>query len=170
MNINFDTPDWVNDNKNVIIFHSASPEYGWLYNLATFTIEDSQGLTYPSVEAFFQAHKYSKRENSDILMSRFTSATAQSAKRMGGKRGIPMTPDELTEWIDGRRVEVMIEAIRKKFSDMNTELKNKLIATGDKILIEKLPRFADAFWGVQKNGGANVLGQIIMLIREELNH
>jgi predicted NAD-dependent protein-ADP-ribosyltransferase YbiA (DUF1768 family) len=44
-----------------------------------------------------------------------------------------------------------------------------LMATGDRVLVEKLARFGDRVWGVNsKNVGENRLGCLLMEVRAEL--
>lgn len=63
------------------------------------------------------------------------------------------------------KVNRMYRVLKVKFSDI--ELKEKLLATGNAILIEKSK--SDSFWGCGKNGkGKNMLGKLLMKVREEL--
>jgi ribA/ribD-fused uncharacterized protein len=62
----------------------------------------------------------------------------------------------------------MREAVTAKFAQ-NEDLRQRLLATGDAQLVEKLPRFADSFWGVNSKGvGENQLGRILMDVRKAL--
>jgi ribA/ribD-fused uncharacterized protein len=64
------------------------------------------------------------------------------------------------------KVDVMRRAVRAKFTQ-HTELRAILLETADAILVEHTAR--DAFWGDGGDGsGRNVLGQILMEVREEL--
>lgn len=63
------------------------------------------------------------------------------------------------------KVERMYKVLKVKFSD--PELKEKLLATGDAILIEDSK--TDPFWGIGKKGtGKNMLGKLLMKVREEI--
>ena len=63
------------------------------------------------------------------------------------------------------KVNRMYRVLKVKFSDI--ELKEKLLATGNAILIEDSK--SDSFWGCGKNGkGKNMLGKLLMKVREEL--
>lgn len=161
--------DWVAKHPDAIRFHSKSPEHGWLSNFHGCELLGPHGLVFHSVEAFFQAHKYIGRSDAKTLMARFAGpdVSPNKAKNMGGRRGIPMTDAEVRAWFAGRRVQVMREALELKFA-AGGELAQQLIDTGDKVLIEKLPIFADGFWGVKKAGGVNMLGQLIMEVRAGL--
>ena len=60
----------------------------------------------------------------------------------------------------------MYELCYQKFSE-NEVLKDKLLETGDAILIEG-NRYHDTYWGMVDGVGENKLGKILMRIREEL--
>jgi hypothetical protein len=59
----------------------------------------------------------------------------------------------------------MVDLLCQKFT--NSELRQKLLATEDAILIEG-NTWGDTFWGVCKGVGKNHLGKILMAIRKEL--
>jgi len=60
----------------------------------------------------------------------------------------------------------MYEALRRKFN-AHSDLKVKLLATGNSKLIEHTPR--DSYWGDGGNGsGKNRLGILLMRLRDEL--
>ena len=64
------------------------------------------------------------------------------------------------------KVSVMREAIRAKFTQ-HEELRERLLATGEAKIVEHTER--DAYWGDGGDGsGKNMLGRILMEIREEL--
>jgi len=123
-----------------------------------------EGLVYPSVENAYQAAKFdpSRREV-------FTSISARKAKKLGSKAELP--PD----W-ETKKVEVMEELVRQKFT-RHPELRKRLLETGDAVLIEGTT-WGDEFWGVNLEKpdpsspwgyrGRNLLGQILMKVREEL--
>lgn len=60
----------------------------------------------------------------------------------------------------------MEEIVREKFTQ-NTELADKLLATGDAYL-EEGNTWGDRIWGTVNGSGANRLGVILMQIRAEL--
>ena len=77
-------------------------------------------------------------------------------KRFGKK--IPLRVD----WKEVR-LNVMREIVFLKFSQ-NQDLKKKLLATGNAILVEK-NNWHDYFWGVCNGKGENHLGKILMTVR-----
>lgn len=69
-------------------------------------------------------------------------------------------------WSDEERIKTMIELLLNKFSD---EKMNKLlVVTAPKVLIEG-NNWQDTFWGYCDGQGKNILGRILMNIRERKN-
>ena len=66
---------------------------------------------------------------------------------------------------DEKKTIIMFELLKEKFSD--NKLKKKLLATGHAKLIEG-NWWGDTFWGVCKGEGKNMLGRLLMVVREEL--
>lgn len=111
------------------------------------------GLVFNSAEAAYQAAKSTDRET----MLRFVNLTPGKAKIYG--RNIDLRPD----W-DDVKLHVMRKILKSKFS--NDELGEKLKSTSG-ILIEG-NHWGDTYWGVCKGKGKNLLGIILMEIREDL--
>ena len=59
----------------------------------------------------------------------------------------------------------MERILRVKFS--SPDLKEKLLSTGDRYLVEG-NSWGDVYWGVCGGKGINMLGKLLMQIREEL--
>jgi ribA/ribD-fused uncharacterized protein len=85
------------------------------------------------------------------------------AKKEAGRNGsLTMSND----W-DDVNLDVMLRCVRPKFL-RDPGLKEKLLATGDRLLQEGLPA-KDKFWGIGTDGkGRNELGKILMRVRQEL--
>jgi len=128
--------------------------YRWLSNFWPVPIV-YDGITYESTEVAYQAAKTNNRKVREI----FAKLTAAESKTLG--QNIIIRPD----W-DAVKLDVMEEVLRYKFS--NSEMRRKLIATGDAELIEG-NNWNDTFWGVCKGVGQNHLGKLIMKIRDEIN-
>ena len=131
-------------------------EYDFLSNFYEAPVE-YDGLIYGNNEAAFQAQKCCTREEKIP----FTQYRPGQAKRAG--RQVKLRSD----W-EKVKVSLMKEIVLAKFTQ-NLELRNKLLQTGDRVLIEG-NGWHDVFWGVDsKTGvGENRLGKILMDTREEL--
>lgn len=133
--------------------NSFRGEYSFLSNFEKCTIE-FEGLTYPSVEHAFQA---AKTLDTDKRLS-FTKGSPVCAKRMG--RCLKLRPD----W-EEIKDSVMYACLKSKFR--NDDMRKKLIATGDAVLIEG-NNHGDRYWGLVNGEGQNKLGRLLMQIRSEI--
>ena len=131
-------------------------EFDFLSNFYPVNIR-YDGMTYPSTEHAYQAHKTLDKE----LRKKIRDApNAGSAKRLGRK--IALRPG----W-DGMKLEIMRELVHIKFQDPT--LREKLLATGRAQLIEG-NSWKDRFWGVYEGKGKNWLGRLLMEEREAYFH
>ena len=90
---------------------------------------------------------------------RFTDLSPSDAKRLGRK--IALRKDwELV------KVDRMTDIVRAKF-EQNEELARKLLDTGDCFLVEDND-WGDRIWGQVNGQGANLLGNILMQVRQEI--
>ena len=111
----------------------------------------------PTVEHYFQYMKtLSDEEGFDIL----AAATPGEAKRLGRKCNLRKDWESIKDF-------VMLDALRDKFSD--PELKAKLLATGNEFLVEG-NHWGDTYWGVCNGKGRNMLGSLLMKVREEIKN
>ena len=115
------------------------------------------GLTYPSVEHAFQAHKTTSLNERKAFCSP-GAPTAGQAKRLGRRLRLRSDWEQL-------KLSVMWEAVWRKFED--PVLREKLLATGDARLVEG-NTWNDRFWGVCKGKGKNHLGLILMNVRSNI--
>ena len=145
------------------MINSFSGDYAFLSNFYPSPIPvlvDETELTFynaPTVEHYFQYMKtISDEEGHGIL----AATTPGEAKRLGRKS--QLRPD----W-ENVKVQVMRDALRLKFS--NPQLKSKLLSTGNEFLVEG-NHWNDTFWGVCEGKGRNMLGFLLMEIREELKN
>jgi ribA/ribD-fused uncharacterized protein len=109
---------------------------------------------YPSTENAFMAAKTLDRDE----RLQFVHISPKEAKALG--RTIKLRPD----W-NKVRVEVMYAVIFDKFY-RNKGIRRWLLDTGDKLLVEG-NHWNDKFWGVCEGEGENMLGKILMQIRED---
>jgi ribA/ribD-fused uncharacterized protein len=115
-----------------------------------------EGLTYMSSEAAYQSAKIA------VVQDRkpFTLLHGKESKQ-AGRRIEEIRPD----WNDVK-VDVMHRVLTSKFT-RNIGLKNMLIDTGDKYIAED-NYWGDVFWGICNGEGENMLGKLLMQVREEL--
>jgi ribA/ribD-fused uncharacterized protein len=132
-----------------------SGKYRFLSNFYPCNVE-FEGRTYPSTENAYQAAKtpdvYTRNE--------FVAMSASQAKKFGRRIRIR------SDW-ESVKVGIMLDLLRKKFA--RGAIRDQLIATGDAELIEG-NHWGDRFWGVCNGVGENMLGKLLMQVREELRN
>lgn len=140
--------------NSITDFHEE--QYCFLSNFYEASVE-YRGLVYGSNEAAFQAQKCMTEEEK----VQFTEYGPGKSKGIG--RRVQLRPD----W-EEVKAGIMEEIVRAKFNQ-HPELAVKLLATGDKVLVEG-NRWGDTCWGVdiRTGQGENHLGRILMKVREEL--
>ncbi len=145
-------------------------EYAFLSNFSPHHVRSRDGRIWPTAEHAFQAWKTQDRTLQEWIRS---ATSAAEAKRRGRSSRVTLKPfwNEL-------RIPVMHQVVKSKF-EQHPELAAMLFATKDRTLVEG-NTWHDTFWGVcictrhadesQPFGGPgdNVLGQILMTVREEL--
>jgi len=140
-----------------IRFYSKSDTHREFSNFAPFPI-DLDGESWPSVEHYYQAQKFTDPELREKIRS-FPKPVA--VKNLARKYGAATRPD----WAEVKDA-VMDRAVRRKF-ELHARLRQLLLATGEEQLEEAAP--SDYYWGVGRDGtGQNRLGQLLMRIRAEL--
>jgi hypothetical protein len=143
--------------EEAIRFYRTGDEYGFLSNFAPYPI-DLDGKRWPTSEHYFQAHKFAGIDYAEAIR---IEKSPLAAAKMRRSRVHPVRSD----WEDAR-VEIMRRAVRSKF-EQYAELKSLLLATGAAEIIEHTEN--DSYWGDGGNGsGKNLLGVILMQVREEL--
>lgn len=144
-----------NDREKSACIDRFRDEYDFLSNFYPVQIEYG-GLIYQNAEAAFQAQKCLTDEEK----AAFCGLPANKAKRLG--RQVQLRSDWETV-----KEGIMEEIVRAKFGQ-NPVLADKLLATGDTLLIEG-NTWGDKFWGVDTRvgQGENHLGKILMKVRAE---
>ena len=128
-------------------------EFRWLSNFWPAPVS-FENAVFPSVEHAYQAAKFT------ALIDRATilSMTAGQAKRFARTAKLPT-------WWEHKKTHIMFQLCWQKFQ--HKELQNKLIKTAPFLLVEG-NTWNDTFWGVCKGKGSNVLGSLLMSIRDIL--
>lgn len=113
------------------------------------------GVRYENNEAAFQAQKCMNPEDRKA----FSEVDPSTAKKMGRK--VQLRPD----WEDVK-VGLMKKIVFAKFTQ-NPNLALNLLDTKDEELVEGND-WGDKIWGKVNGDGQNLLGQILMEVREEI--
>lgn len=154
--------DWkkiaVHDEHNVKGFFG---DYRWASNFHTCLVCHDT-LPFPSSEHAYMFAKLDQTGMSDAQIKstydHVFSLSAREVKKWG--RSVELRPD----W-ESIKYDVMAAIVFDKFS-RNMDLREKLLATGDKY-IEETNWWSDVTWGVDiRKGGSNWLGKILMKTRE----
>lgn len=129
-----------------------SGKYFFLSNFYPSDVEYG-GFVYKNNEAAFQSQKDPSRQ------LEFTLLNPSEAKRLGRRVTLRKDWEEI-------KVKTMKDIVREKFNQ-NPVIREKLLATGDEILVEG-NTWNDRCWGVCNGVGKNLLGKILMDVRKEL--
>jgi len=122
------------------------------YSLVTIMYE---GHAYMSVEHAYQAQK----TTDPVLQKQIRdSPTPATAKKLA--RSVPLRPD----W-EEVKVPIMLQLLREKFAQEPE--RTILMTTYDEELVEG-NWWNDTFWGVCNGVGENMLGKLLMKVRQEL--
>lgn len=140
-----------------IEFYQVKAEHGEFSNFARFPIE-IDGKIWPTTEHYFQAQKFAGTSREEEIR---LEASPMIAARMGRSREFAMRSD----W-EQVKERIMHRAILAKFTQ-HADLRSILLETGDAEIVEHTRK--DSYWGDGGDGqGKNMLGKILMRVREEL--
>lgn len=121
--------------NELLFFDPRDAKTEFLSNLcrAEFVLE---GAHWPTVEHYYQAQKFVDAAYVERMR---LAATPRAAKNLGQTRDLLVRAD----W-DSHRMTAMLRALVAKFTQ-HESLQQKLLETGDAILVEASPH--DGFWG-----------------------
>jgi len=128
-------------------------DFAFLSNFHPSTIR-WRGLKWKTVEHAYQAAKTLDEKQQQMIHE---SKTPAEAKKLG--RAVTIRPD----W-DDVKLSIMEELIRLKFE--NPLLRYALLQTGERPLVEG-NHWNDTTWGICRGKGQNLLGKILMKVRDE---
>jgi N-glycosidase YbiA len=170
--------------SETILFYDPKAAHGIFSNLYIRDISIG-GLVYHSVEHYFQSQKFVGTPDGDWYASQirqqntggkvFFLAQQKKGSRWPWQRQLSIIIEESLvkgvapsdDW-DERRVSVMIRGLCAKFMQ-HKDLRQKLLDTGDAVLVENSPR--DWYWGIGKDGkGKNKLGKFLMILRDQIRN
>lgn len=142
---------------NVVRFYRVTDEFGEFSNFAPYPIL-LDGDRWPTSEHYFQAQKFLDAEYRGRIRG---SRSPMIAARLGRSRKQPLRSD----W-ESVKLETMLRAVRAKFTQ-HESLRARLLSTGDATIVEHTAN--DSYWGDGGDGsGSNMLGRILMRVRDEL--
>lgn len=147
--------------NDIIKFYIMEEPYGFLSNFwrqNQFITINGKGKTFLTNEHFYQSMKAKRTVVADWIAS---APTAKLAMIVG--QSLPQ--DEIVDQWDSIKLHIMKVGLRAKFTDKNLALLLKW--TGNATLMEDSP--IDMFWGGALPGSKNMLGKLLMEIRNEIN-
>jgi ribA/ribD-fused uncharacterized protein len=140
-----------------IKFYSENAAYGEFSNFAYYPIK-LKGKIWKTTEHYYQAQKFEKQEYKDKIRN---AESPMKAAELGRSRKERI----LKNW-DNIKQNIMYEAVKAKFTQ-HSELMQLLLDTQNAKIIEHTEN--DDYWGDAGDGtGKNMLGKILMKVREEL--
>lgn len=138
-------------------FYSVKEAYGEFSNFALFPIV-IDGVTWPTSEHYYQAHKYSDPDMQEMVRA---AKTPYEAAKLGRDPQYPKRRD----W-EAVKDDVMETAVRAKFEQYQV-LQQLLRQTQSALLFEHTR--LDCYWGdCGDRTGLNKLGNLLMRLRDEL--
>jgi ribA/ribD-fused uncharacterized protein len=150
---------------NTINYYSKSKNYKWLSSFTIANPFNYKGVNYVSVEHALNAQKNMEPEYQALFnmdSETYIGNEPALAKKNGNVKKIG---SNLVEGWDTNQVAIMRD-ITRIYLKTNPEIKEQLLNTGDKQLVYTGPS-VDAFWGINKNKGANNHGKVLMELRNE---
>ena len=131
-------------------------EYEFLNNDYTCKVQDPSGLEYTNVTSAIIA----MRTDDLGCRRKFTRINGNKARKK--ESSIPLT----NIFYKKDKNKYLHNLILDKFT-RNQDLKEKLLATGEAELINSVT-YSDRIYGVQYGEGKNLLGKILMQVRDEI--
>ncbi|RZC63402.1 hypothetical protein C5167_025165 [Papaver somniferum] len=164
-------PSFTPYEASIKFFYKTWDPYGAFSNFSAHPLQMPDGnggyLTWPSVEHYYQAHKFAGVDDlvaKDCVEQIKSAKSPEEAARIG--RALQRKHPNLvrSDW-DTAKIEVMYRALKCKFS-IYPHLNSMLLSTEGSVLVEASPH--DLFWGGGREGeGLNYLGRLLMQLRSE---
>jgi N-glycosidase YbiA len=151
-----------------IYFYKVDAAYGCFSNFSPHSIllpssaqKTSVGEYWPTVEHYYQAHKFQGTQFEYLMAQIQAAPTPELAAKIGRNCDYQPHPN----W-DTCKCEIMHRAVWQKFST-HLDIQQILLDTGAVEIVEDSP--VDCFWGCGiDRTGANHLGRILMQVRADL--
>ncbi|KAJ4762369.1 Riboflavin biosynthesis protein RibD [Rhynchospora pubera] len=157
---------------NIISFYKTWDPFGAFSNFSPHPIEmpyeNGKHAVWPSVEHYYQAHKFVGVDSPiarDLVEKIMTANSPEEAARMGRRLQREHPKLVCTDW-ENTKIDVMYRALKCKFLTY-PHLNAMLRSTAGSVLVEASPH--DLFWGGGREGeGLNYLGRLLMQLRSEI--
>ncbi|NCP98443.1 DUF1768 domain-containing protein [archaeon] len=158
--------------KNEIAFTKVSLPFGWMGNMAPYSIV-YECQTYKTTEALFQSLRFVEFDNvqKEIIAEKSPMSAKMVAKKY--KHLLAETGYEVMGEKDVKNMQLCIQLKLEQYPNLTQQL----IDTGKAVIIEDCsswPRDSGLFWGAAyQNGnwvGKNILGEILMDFRSKLQN
>jgi hypothetical protein len=161
--------DFQDDSPEANAIVSFDGDYRFLSNFWPCTIYLDR-VAYPSVEHAYVAAKtvipeeraviYDLQAYINYMRKKIPDFTTDTLMHSGQVKRYGKKDVTLREGFDELRLDIMGDFISQKFAN-GTSLADKLLATGDRLIIEG-NTWGDTFWGECNGKGENHLGRLLM--------
>ena len=149
--------------ENVIVFKKTNEKFGGLSNMSTAYPLTLNGREIRTSEALYQACRFPNHP--DVQEMIFEQKSPMTAKM----KSKPHRKNTRDDWISVR-VNIMRWCLRVKLACNWLDFGELLLSTENKSIVEESSK--DSFWGAKSQDnqleGQNVLGRLLMELREEL--
>lgn len=146
------------------VFRKTKERFGGLSNMAPGFSLNINGNLIRTSEALYQACRFPHMPDvQSLIIDEYSPMTAKM-------RSKPYRKESRSDW-DSVRIKIMKWCLRVKLAQNEKKFRELLLSTRDKSIVEESRR--DAFWGAKRNSdnlliGTNVLGRLLMELREEI--
>lgn len=163
MNKKIDTEITQYDRSQCIVFRKTREAFGGFSNMCAGFVIKVGDYSFLTSEALYQAFRFSDDEVQQIIMD---EKSPMAAKMKSKKYRVRTRAD----W-DDVRVDIMEWCLRMKLKCNWESFSALLLSTGDREIVEESHK--DRFWGTVSEGaqvlvGKNILGKLLIEIREEI--
>lgn len=152
------------ERRDSVVFCKTKEEFGGLSNMAPGYPLRVNGIDILTSEALYQACRFPHLPDVQRLL------IAQKSPMTAKMKSKPYRSQSREDW-DTVRVRIMRWCLRVKLACNWPKFRDLLLATGDCPIVEESRK--DDFWGAKPHShgvlvGVNVLGRLLMELREEL--
>lgn len=133
-----------------------SGEYRFLSNFYLIDL-NIDGVVYKSSEHYYMSEKTTDDRWKEKIIA---APTASACKRLGKR--CPLR----TDWEEKYKNQSMMKGLLVKFADPTMQ---KLLAETGRKYLEETNHWGDVYWGVCDGVGKNMLGRMLMYIRDNIN-